>query len=94
MEQHYKDAWSNTLDHYNADTLKWNQERQELRDKIATLEEHAHATKRRMYDIAAETCDGCIFADWYDGPLCMVSGDYVDTQPSTECKKFKEEMKG
>jgi hypothetical protein len=94
LEQHYKDAWSNTLDHYNADTQKWNQERQEMQDKVVQLEHNEYLMKRRMYDIASETCDGCVFADWYDGPLCMVSGDYADTSPSTECKRFKEEMKG
>lgn len=46
----------------------------------------------RMYSLAPdpkECCDDCPFQDWYDGPLCLVAGDYVETQPSEECKKYR-----
>lgn len=57
-------------------------------------EEELSGLKMRMYSLAPdpkEQCDDCPFTDWYDGPLCLVAGNYVD-QPSEECKKACDEL--
>lgn len=43
-----------------------------------------------MYDMATKQCgESCPMYSWYDGPLCMVSGGYLEQEPSLECIEIR-----
>jgi hypothetical protein len=57
-----------------------------LKKQNLTLSEEVDRLKLCMYQNASAYCgQSCPYYDYYDGSLCMVSGDYLEEMPSKEC---------